>query len=252
MDSDLIELKKIRDYFQNDLREWFDIAHTLIAITSLGSWKVIEYMQSNSDASYSFAVPIAVNGSLNLASLNKLSYEKMFQTYHNHKGAIAELVYERLIQRWYDFLSQIIEQIVKYHITGVKSYPKIPKVKIEVNFSDDKFLEQFPTLIKDSFDFQKNIEKTKLIEDCLEQKIDDEFKQQIKKAIITRNLLEHSQGIIRTKDTKDLGINSIKLIDDHCVEKEFKVGERVEITIYELFRLKQAFYNTSKILIPEQ
>lgn len=250
--SDLIELKKIRDDFQNDLRDWFDIAHSLIAITSTGVDEISkEHLLSNPEAGYSFPVPISINGSPTLVSLNKLSYGEMFRIYKDHKGVIAELIYERIIQRWYDFLNQIIEQIVKYHITGIKSYINIPKVEIKVDFTQDNLLQQLPSLIKERFEFKKNIEKTGLIEKCLEQNIDNELKQQIKKAIITRNLLEHSQGIIREQDTKELGSNNIKLIGADCKEKDFKVGDRVEITIYGLFKLKQVFYHTSKILIPE-
>ncbi|MFN6034459.1 MAG: hypothetical protein ACK48B_10535, partial [Dolichospermum sp.] len=51
--SDLIELKKIRDDFQNDLRDWFDIAHSLIAITSTGVDEISkEHLLSNPEAGY--------------------------------------------------------------------------------------------------------------------------------------------------------------------------------------------------------
>jgi hypothetical protein len=77
------------------------------------------------------------------------------------------------------------------------------------------------------------------------------LKQQIKKAIIVRNLLEHNHGIVRDKDRAQTGTNSIKLIDESCQEKDFKTDEKVQITIYELFRLKQVLYHAAKELIPD-
>jgi len=249
--NDLTELINIRDKFQASLRDWFDIAHALIATTSIGAETVIGYMQSNPDASYSFAVPVIINEDQSFASINKLSYEEIFKRYFSHKGAITELVYGRIVQQWYDFLNQIIEQVVKDHITGVKIYPKIPKVEVKLDFSTENILEEVPRLIKESFDFKKNYEKTKLLEDCLEQKIDENLKKEIKKAIIVRNILEHNQGFIRNKDLKDTGSNSIKLINSSCQEQDWKSGEKIEITIYELYRLKNLFYHISKQLIPD-
>jgi hypothetical protein len=249
--SDLIELKEIRDDFHNDLRYWFNIGHTLIGMKKIA---FVEMMKEEKldEKKVTLAIPTNENGILKLDILSELTYQQMLETCFSNPDPIVELVYERIIQRYYDFLSQIMEQIVKYHITGIESYKNIPKIEIKLDFSKSKdhFLEQFPVLIKNSFDFRKNIEKTELIEKCLEKKIDEELKQEIKKAIITRNLLEHSHGIIREQDVKSLGRNSIKLIDDHCVEKEFKLGEKVEITIYEIFSLNHILYSTSNILIP--
>ncbi|RUS96036.1 hypothetical protein DSM107003_26980 [Trichormus variabilis SAG 1403-4b] len=250
----MTELKEIRDDFQNDLRYWYNIGHTFIGMSKIASLEMRK--EENLGKKITFAtIPTNENGILKFDILSELTYQQMLVTYYGNQDAIAELVYERIIQRWYDFLNQIIEQVVQYHIAGVKTYTKLPKIDIKVDFSRDNFskdslLTTLPGLIKEGFDFKKNIEKTELIEKCLEKKIDEELKQEIKKAIITRNLLEHSHGIIREQDVKPLGRNSIKLIDDHCVEKEFKLGEKVEITIYEIFRLNHILYSTSNILIP--
>lgn len=249
--NELTELIKIRTNFQASVKNWFDIAHALIATTSIGADTVIEYMQSNPDACYSFAVPININERQTFATISKLSYQEIIQRYLSHKGAITELVYGRIIQQWYDFLNQIIEQVVKDHITGVKIYSKIPKVDIKLDFSTESILEEVPRLIKESFDFKKSHEKTKLLEDCLGQKIDENLKKEIKKAIIVRNTLEHNQGIIRNKDINDTGSNSIKLIDSSHKEQDLECGDKIEITIYELYRLRNVFYHGSKQLVPD-
>ncbi len=178
-----------------------------------------------------------------------MKYQKIFEICFNNKGAIAELIYGRIVQQWYDLLNKIIEQIVKEHLAGIKSYPKIPTVKVELDFNIENFLEEVPKLARENFDFTKAVEKTKVIETSLEQNLDEELKQQIKKTIIVRNLLEHNQGIVRDKDRKQTGTNSIKLIDNSCQEKDFQTDEKVEITIYKLFRIKQVFDRAAKKLI---
>ncbi|MBE9249425.1 hypothetical protein IQ226_09645 [Dolichospermum sp. LEGE 00240] len=246
---ELIELGKIRDDFQKDLRDWVDIAHTFIEFAKRGMSNM------NSNASSDLKIFTHEDKSLKLETLNRLSYNDMILIYVNHKGAIAELIYGRMLQRWYNFLNQIIEQIVKYHFANVKSYPNIYNInKIKIDFSQDDLSEKLPDFIN-RFDKINNIDKIEVVEQCLKQNIDEELKQEIKKAIITRNLLEHNQGIIRKKDIEGLGSNSIKLfVDEGSIpiqEKDFTEGERVEITIYEIFCLKETLYNTSKILITE-
>ncbi len=49
-----------------------------------------------------------------------------------------------------------------------------------------------------------------------------------------------------------MGSNSLKLINKSCQEQDYLAGEKVLITIYELFRLKQVFYNAAKNLIPDE
>ncbi|MDM3846525.1 MAG: hypothetical protein PT116_16175 [Aphanizomenon gracile PMC638.10] len=248
--TELIELNKIRNDFQTAVKEWFDIAQTFITIAKLG-------VLSMDIKSSNLVIPKYLNESLNFVTFNKLSDGEMLVTYCNHNGAIAELIYGRMLQRWYNFLNQIMEQIVKYHFASVKSYPNIYNInnKVKIDFSQDNLSEKLPDFIR-RFDYKiTNIEKIKVIEECLKQNIDAELKQEIKKAIITRNLLEHNQGIIRKTDIEGLGSNSIKLfVDEGSIEiqeKDFTEGERVEITIYEIFRLKETLYNTSKILITE-
>lgn len=245
----MTKLQKICNAFKERLKTWFDVAHSLLAISEIGADQVSEDLQSDPDADYSFSFPTYIDGEPNIINLSTLEYVKMDETYHRHKGAITELVYERIIQEYYHFLNQIIEQIVKEHITGIKLYPNIPKLQISVNFSNQDILAEIPTLIRESFDFVKNVDKISKIEKCLGKKLDDDWKKEIKKAIIVRNLLEHNQGIIRDRDIKDFGNSSIQLLDNSGIKKDFQEGDKVEITIYELFKLKQVFQHTSKGLI---
>ncbi len=89
-------------------------------------------MQNSPNSSYVFAVPVSTSVGLSFATINNLEYSKIFEIYFNHQGVIAELVYGRIIQRWYDFLNQIIEEIVKESITGIKNYPNIPKIYLNI------------------------------------------------------------------------------------------------------------------------
>ncbi|MGF1938142.1 MAG: hypothetical protein RM347_027935 [Nostoc sp. ChiQUE02] len=242
---DFTELQTIRNNFRDDLTQWFDIAHTLVALASLGSDTVFENLDIN--PVYSFRVPIKTSLGLSLASINDLKYSKMGEIYLNHKLAIPELIFERLIQLWYKFLNQIVEQLVKESLAGSQNYPEIEKLIIK-----SKGKEEIIKLICKEFEFDiKNIKKTKKIENYLGQKIDAAHHQNITVAIILRNLLEHNKGIIRENDLNSLNSNSIKLINDSCQEQNFLLGEKVKITIYEVYKLKNLPYHISKQLIPD-
>lgn len=249
--SELIELKNIRDSFQQDLRDWFDVGHSLIATTLFGIDKIKEYTLSNPEASYSFNVPISFKNRKISAKINTLNLQEVAEIYYSHKGAITELIYGRFIQKWYDFLNQIIEQVTRYHITSVKNYSNLPKIELKLDLFNDNLLEEVPKLSWLKFDSYKGVDKTKEIEKILSKKLEDNLSYEIKKSIIVRNLLEHRQGIIQDKDISGTGKKSIKLIDAFGEEKEFNSGDKVEITISEIFRLKQVFYNAAKSLIPD-
>lgn len=149
------ELQTIRNNFRDDLRQWFDIAHTLVALASLGTGTVLENLDINQV--YSFHIPINTSLGLTLASINDLKYSRMCEIYLNHKLAITELVFERLIQIWYDFLNQIVEQLVKESLAGNQNYPEIEKL---ITKFDGK--QEIIKSICKNFDFNiKNIEKIK-------------------------------------------------------------------------------------------
>ncbi|MBD2536921.1 hypothetical protein H6G97_50005 [Nostoc flagelliforme FACHB-838] len=176
--------------------------------------------------------------------MNELQYSKMFEIYDTHKTAISELVFLRIIQVWYEFINQLVEHLVKERLAGCKNYPKIQILMSKITSKDE-----IPKIIE-KFDRTSNIKKLTEIENYLERKIDEEYRERIKLAITVRNLLEHNQGVIRESDLKLVASTSIKLINQSCQEQDFLIGEKVEITIYEVFRLKQAFYHASKQLIP--
>lgn len=126
---DFGELQTIRDNFQDDLKQWFDIAHTLVALASLGSDTVFDNFYT--DPVYSFHIPIHTSLGLTLASINDLKYSKMYEIYLNNKLAIPELIFERLIQLWYDFVNQIVEELVKLSLAGDQNYPEIKNLIIK-------------------------------------------------------------------------------------------------------------------------
>ncbi len=238
----LTELQEIRNKFQANLREWFDIAHSLVAIASIGSLQVAEESSIN-DHPYSFHVPVQTTLGVSLASINQIKYSKILEIYIDHKLAITELVFGRIIQLWYDFLNQLTEYLLKRSLAGSDDYPKIQGLISEFKSSDvQKIIQQFDRI--------SAIKKISKIENYLEQKIDNEYRERITTAITVRNLLEHNQGVIRDSDLSKMKSTSIKLINESCQEQDFLIGEKVEITIYEVFRLKQAFYHASKQLIP--
>jgi hypothetical protein len=129
----MTELSTIRDNFQDDLKDLFNMAHAFIATTEIGATKIIDTLRESPDASYAFAIPFATTDGVALANINQLEHAKIFEIYFHNKGVIAELFYVQIIQRWYDFLNQVVEQIVKEHLAGTKRYPKI-FIKIELDF----------------------------------------------------------------------------------------------------------------------
>lgn len=236
------ELQTLCIKFQSELRTWFNIAHSLVAIADLGYDKIEEQIVID-DIDYTFSVPITTTFGISFATLNKLPYSKILGIYLEHKQAIVELVFGRIVQIWYDFLNRMYEQILKETFAGVKTYTGIQ------DLVNGKNVEDIDKMVKE-FDLRTGgVRKIEKMETYLDKKIDDDYKQRITVCITVRNLLEHNQGFIRQSDLDNLESQSIKLINLSFQEQDFLVSERVEITIYELFRLKQCFYYASKQLI---
>jgi hypothetical protein len=246
-------MKKIRDCFQQELVESLQIAHSLIAISSLGEEPLLENMKKNPESGHQFAIPIPGAMGIEIAKLNFMTWKDIFATYHAHKAAIHELVHAQMVQKWYDFLNQLFEKVVKDHFSGVKSYPKVPQLKVTIDFSIDNsttLIQNIPERAREWFDFIKAEEKINKIEKILGIQIDQQLKSSIKKHIIVRNILEHNNGVIRDRDVKDLGSQVINLFDDSATDKDFKVGDRVKITFYELLRIRHDFHKAASIMIP--
>ncbi|OUL27061.1 hypothetical protein BV378_10270 [Nostoc sp. RF31YmG] len=242
--SSLTELQNIRNKFQFDLREWFNKAHSFVAITSLGI-DIVQDEINTHNSFYSFAVPISTSLGESLAEISKLQYSEMFAIYLTHKEVITELFYGRIIQLWYDFLNQIIEQLVRVSFIDSSKYPKLHE---KISFI--KTIDENIKIIRRNFDNSSGVDKIDKVEEYLGQKIDENLRQLIKVAITVRNLLEHNQGVIRDRDLNVLNITAIELINESCQEQDYFIDQKVRISIYEVYRLKNIFYHTSNQLIP--
>ena len=246
-------MQEIRARFQQELVESLQIAHSLIAISSLGEEPLLENMRKNPESGYKFVMPIPASMEIGILNLSFMTWGDIYSIYDAHKAAIPELVHAQMVEKWYDFLNQLFEKIVIDHFSGVKSYPKVPELKVTIDFSIDNsttLIENIPERAREWFDFIKADKKIGKIEKLLGIRIDQQLKSDIKKHIVVRNLLEHNKGVIRCRDVNELGNQVINLIDDSATSKDFKVGDRVKITFYELLRIRDDFHKAASIMIP--
>ena len=248
------QMQEIRNSFQEDIEESVKVAHALLAIASIGEMEITNKTCEEQNSSYQFVAPCTQSGLVNLEVFSSVTYKDIIGIYFNHKGALPELVHAQLIQKWYGFLNQLVEQMVYDHVSGVRLYPKIRNKKVELNLevverNNLVQIQEISRRFREAFDFEKGYEKLAQVANWLNIEVDKDLKDSIKKHIIVRNLLQHNHGCIRDSNLKELGKASIQLIDESINIKEFKVEERVKISIYELFRVWEDFHKVADTLI---
>ncbi|MFB2877487.1 hypothetical protein [Floridanema aerugineum] len=248
-------MQEIRNLFKNDLEESLLLAHSLSAMLSLGQVQIAEIISKNLDSGSKYIIPSCNQSDFYLAVLHQTSYGDILGTYCAHPGAVEEMIHARLIQRWYEFLSQVFEKILDDHFSGISNYNKRVSIEIDLKFLTDT-KENLVTNLKErsveSFRFLKAKEQVKKIETLLDHKIPGELGQSINKHITVRNIFQHNKGVVRDDDLNFLGLqgNGITIFHSSTNPLLVKPGEKIILTFYELLKVGHDLCQAATFLIP--
>ncbi|MBD1864225.1 MULTISPECIES: hypothetical protein [Trichocoleus] len=250
-----MEMEDIYQSFRDDVKSSILLAHSLIAMGSYGQEGILKQIEQYPEAGYQFVVPVQGTTEVGAAIVSHASNKDILSTYLSNPGAVQELVHARLVQRWYDFLSQIFEHLFKSHFLGTKPCPSTRSIKFEVDldFSTDtsaNLIDNLQERAVEGFRFFQSEKQLETVEKMLGTKVAPDFKKDIKKHIVVRNIFQHANGIVRPSDLALLGLTGkgISLIDESARSKEFQAKSQLRITFYELVKVGNDFCGAAKLL----
>lgn len=243
-------MKNIRDSFQADLDRWLRLAKSLVALEIFGEDQLEKLIKNDPEHKISMGV-----GTPPPPDRKKVLAKDLLTELQSNHGIVQEIVHGYLIQIWYEFLRKIFEKILEEHFSGQRYYPNAPNIKIGLNFAEDddsNIISNIQKKASKSFDFIDNDEKMGKIAKSLKTKINQGLQDRIIKHIIVRNVIQHNRGVLRDEDLQKLGCQggNISLIDDQNKPKQYKQGDRVVISYWEVEALKNDLYEASNQLIP--
>ncbi|MTJ52233.1 hypothetical protein FJR38_05870 [Anabaena sp. UHCC 0253] len=252
-------MKEIRNCFNQDLKEYKSLAISLIAIRSLAKNKIsdMKILAGATNFSILSSLPDSNDFDADCRKFleNTINLQEVLVNYDNHQGVFEELVHAKIIQRWYEFLSQLFKYILNSHFSNQKNYTTSKSFKFDTYLdlsvdTGDNIIQNIQERALEKFDFLKADDKLKQIEKILNKNVNNEVKKKIKKHIIVRNTWQHNNGIVRKYDLGQLGDSKIILMNDQAQELQVKENEKLIITYYELLEVNRDFRDVSNILIP--
>lgn len=168
------------------------------------------------------------------------------------KGEITDFILEvfhgKLIQRWNETLSSLLQYLVDLHFSGKRPFKELKRKALRCDFTSAAPIEEQikESIIKD-FDFDKYSERVKLINGVFDPNNDhDNDLKVIHKHVQIRNSIQHKDGIIDEFFLKELGIDRIVLLDDDGREKEYGQGDRLKLSIPEVDYFRRSMLTVSQ------
>jgi hypothetical protein len=77
-----------------------------------------------------------------------------------------------------------------------------------------------------------------------------ELRTVINRHTVVRNCFEHNDGVVRSQDTKRLGLTVIQLADDAADARNFGVGDRLVISTWDVEDITTTLAHAADILVP--
>jgi hypothetical protein len=101
------------------------------------------------------------------------------------------------------------------------------------------------------FQFEDSEKRLKTIEDALGAKADEAVKRAIRKHVMVRSVIQHNEGILRDEDLVRAGSSDhILMLDAKHEPKEFRTGDKVVPTFWELRAVRDDLKRAAHSLIP--
>lgn len=145
-----------------------------------------------------------------------------------HPRLTAEVVQGLVIQRWYEFLQGAFEALVSEHVSGQRESAALDKFVAAAAKKRRSPAEHFERLPND--------EKLPLLARALVTPFEAENVELQRRHIMARNNIEHAGGNLRDRDLAQLGVQSVRLLNDRHEFEEFKAGDALALSAWEALR----------------
>lgn len=244
----MAEINRLRDEFLRELDSLFEQAAAVEAALSMGYAYAEDHIGKFGDVGYSFGVghPSKPERVLSKA----LSVKDIPEICRRRPGITRELFHGRIIRAWYDFIKEVYGYQLSEYFAGRLSFVPTAGLKVKVKLDRREEISPQTAIVhslKTAFSFLASEKQCSTIIKALGAKLDD---QQIRKHTIARNSLEHHGGIVRDDDIRELGAQSIILLDNAGRPTTFKVGDRLAISIWDIESVVDVFDKASRTLVP--
>lgn len=154
---------------------------------------------------------------------------------------IAELFQSKAMAAWADLLNALFENFVALHMEGKRQFPKFKRRTTKLDFSSPKnFKDQVREGLVTDFAFKNYRDRIQTITDVLSS--DDRQLAVIRKHVAIRNATQHHGGQVYEEMLKELGIETVELLNHASNPMALSLGQRIALYVPELDRLKKAFF----------
>jgi len=155
-------------------------------------------------------------GLIKSASQGQITFDKEWinsrQTFLENRNTFLEMIHGFYVQAWSSFLDSVFESMLEKHFSGTQIYKiqPIPIQFLSIEDTPDRLLENIKRRVSEHFSNQIALpDKTMILEKSLGLELSPDLKNNIKKHIIVRNVIQHNQGKLRERDLKTLGHNAL-------------------------------------------
>jgi len=189
------------------------------------------------------------------------------QAFLENRNAFLAMIHGFYVQAWLSFCDNVFERMLEKHFSGVQIYkiPPMPIQFISIEDTPDKLLKNIKYRVGEYFSNNiPAVEKHNILGKSLKTEMTLALKNNIKKHIIVRNVIQHNQGQLRERDLQLLGSNKLmypcingviygdyfnpEQIRDYRM-KNYIIDDTVEIDGMVLDQVHRDFIYASKCLI---
>lgn len=180
------------------------------------------------------------------------THQQVQNTLQNNRDILFELFLTEIIQYWFDFLLDIYQEALNQNASGAANYP-VPsaKTKIDLSLTGASLIQNIEESACKDFDFLAAPEKIRIIKTLLGVNLSSVTNdvEILKVNVQVRNILQHRNGIVNTKDLSDLGVASIN--EDHGNSvNSVSAGQRITRTGFDIENLVDSLIKIANTLIP--
>jgi hypothetical protein len=142
-------------------------------------------------------------------------------------------------QLMYDLFSVLLDE----HLRKTRPFVELKTQQVKIDF---RLEEDLPTQLKANcardFTFFGYSKRLKIVNEALNPSNNGQDQLvNIKKHILIRNVLQHSNGIVDDFMLKELGLNEFELADEQGKMMNYTKGDKVFLTIPELYNFMSSF-----------
>jgi len=166
---------------------------------------------------------------------------KKFRT--GYSQFILEAYHGKLVILGNRLLNALFCILLEEHLQGTRKFVELKTqlVKIDLSSMDD-LSAQFKENCKNNFSFNKYSERLKIVNKALNPNDDGQNELgNIKKNILVRNSIQHSEGMVDDYMLRELGCDKIELADESGKIRIYRTGDKLILSIPELYSFMSSF-----------